>query len=459
MSVAVQPGLPRRVITATFPVGAAVVTAVATTIMANRLTLAATASLMFAVAIGAWIAVDPKRGIVVATLIRAPAEILSDTIVMEPAGAPLSPTDLLGFAAAGGAFFWLGRALIRRVPLWTAPLVLPLAAFVVIGGFSILYSPSFFEGLRSWSKTIAVFGLYAAFVSSGPARKDIRNLLWAICLAGLLPLIIGTRQIFEGEAATNFAGTTYGVLGGDLRFASVFDHPNTYGLFLVAVTVAAFGLRWEETGGKRLALDVLCGACVIAVIPTLSRSSWLALGLTGLVMLWQNKRLLLGASIAAGVAVAAIPTLSQRLLALFGSSAGEPAASVELRFEVWSIAIPLFLGSPLIGRGWGSFVAITQGGFAHNDYLRVAVETGIVGLTVYGVLMWRLVLSVRRAQKRIPGSLFMRALLGFAVSNVLISAFTNNFEKVSYQWYFWLLMAVAVLWKQPDDEEVSTGSA
>ena len=52
MSVALQPGLPRRLVTATFPVGAAIVTAVVTTVMANRLTLAATASLLLAFALG-----------------------------------------------------------------------------------------------------------------------------------------------------------------------------------------------------------------------------------------------------------------------------------------------------------------------------------------------------------------------------------------------------------------------
>lgn len=73
------------------------------------------------------------------------------------------------------------------------------------------------------------------------------------------------------------------------------------------------------------------------------------------------------------------------------------------RLPIWHAATAMALDQPLFGHGWGSFNFLIDGyrdtptgldtSYAHNDYLQVFAETGIVGLAF---VLWLLVLLARR---------------------------------------------------------------
>lgn len=73
------------------------------------------------------------------------------------------------------------------------------------------------------------------------------------------------------------------------------------------------------------------------------------------------------------------------------------------RLPIWRAAMAMALDHPVVGHGWGSFDILVDGyrdaptgldtSYAHNDYLQVFAETGIIGLAFVG---WMLVLLARR---------------------------------------------------------------
>ena len=86
--------------------------------------------------------------------------------------------------------------------------------------------------------------------------------------------------------------------------------------------------------------------------------------------------------------------VAHRLLSIFSHS--EADTSVAMRMDMWEAAIAMFLDHPLFGIGWGAFKhvypvyneLIQEAGIvifhAHNMYLNMLAETGLVG-TFFGL--------------------------------------------------------------------------
>jgi O-antigen ligase len=84
--------------------------------------------------------------------------------------------------------------------------------------------------------------------------------------------------------------------------------------------------------------------------------------------------------------------------------------STSARFLLWQSAIQMTLAHPFSGTGWGTFVnyypayrspleSTSHGGFAHNDYLQLAAEGGILALLLQLGVMLGLLFQLRRSLK------------------------------------------------------------
>ncbi|TDQ60436.1 O-antigen ligase [Maritalea mobilis] len=93
-----------------------------------------------------------------------------------------------------------------------------------------------------------------------------------------------------------------------------------------------------------------------------------------------------------------IDSLNVRLISVI--SGENMDASTLIRYQMWQVAFQSFLEHPIIGTGWHSFIAVTEGtmleSFAakgqyfnfHSDIANFAVAGGIVGLTLYFLLLF-----------------------------------------------------------------------
>jgi O-antigen ligase len=105
----------------------------------------------------------------------------------------------------------------------------------------------------------------------------------------------------------------------------------------------------------------------------------------------------------AGLAAAYVPhTIVERLST---TSAEVETARFGGRFKIWVAGIHAFAQRPMTGYGTSSFVRATQpemgslGNVAHNTYLSVLVEQGIVGLVLYLMMFVAVYQSVFRLPK------------------------------------------------------------
>jgi O-antigen ligase len=127
---------------------------------------------------------------------------------------------------------------------------------------------------------------------------------------------------------------------------------------------------------------------------------------------------------------------------------GAAGNSLVWRFGYWRQALDLN-NDPLLGNGLRSVRETTDiAKEPHNDFIRVFVETGAIGLLAYlwlVVTLWRT--GKRAIRNTAEGTLFHGVTVGFfgcVVAFLLLSFVSNVITQLVIFWYFAAFAAAAV---------------
>jgi O-antigen ligase len=219
-----------------------------------------------------------------------------------------------------------------------------------------------------------------------------------------------------------------------------FGNPNYFGAFEAIAVVTAVGLMLGTR--SRLLRWVLLVASVvlgIGVALSLSRAAILAL-VAGLACLaFSRARARIAVAIAAGLIAAGVVLfpifLDWRLSITNGSDSAASYAALSQSDAARQGAVlagpQLFLTSPLFGIGWGHYSEMSpqftgpgNSIVAHNWYVSVLAEQGIVGIVLTTMLLVALVAALR-TRPRFPRSVGFGALGAYAVGALYLEAPTS----------------------------------
>jgi putative inorganic carbon (HCO3(-)) transporter len=423
----------------TLPVAAAACAATASMLLARRVPAVLLAPAAVAGCVVVAMRIDPIRALLPIAFIRAGLQGLQSQIIIRTFGIQVSPPDLLTIAVLVGCVWWLVARARSGAPVWKAPTFVPAVLLLAIASTSLLYSPAPALGARDLVKFAAAYAIYLVVVTERPSAEWLKRLLAVVVFGALIPIVVGWWQF------TNSIGLG-GARESGLRILSTFDHPNTYGFYLVAIVAAAWGLRWAVSPRLRPIVDAIGIAALASTVLTLSRNTWGALAVLVIVIGWRDRRVLLVAAAAAGVAMVAMPRLVIRATDFLNPRMGNnPGGSLVGRLDLWDRDIALWQTQPLIGHGWGSVIDVVNEA-AHNDFLRSLAEAGIIGFVFYVLMVGSLIrMGIRSGASR--GDL-PRAFLGLSIAFALVSLASNNLGKGAFQFYFWLIAGVAYVWSQ-----------
>ena len=95
---------------------------------------------------------------------------------------------------------------------------------------------------------------------------------------------------------------------------------------------------------------------------------------------------------------------------------------------IFSEALRAFTQNPLFGLGLGNFKYLNMtGNRTHNLFLELLVETGIIGFSLFSILIFRILFNLRRIKNEfIP--------FYFALVALLINGFTINMLDLRHLW-------------------------
>jgi hypothetical protein len=395
--------------------------------------------------------------------------------------------------AAGASFLLLGFPLvyylvIRREPVRMNAVIGLMLVYLVVQVASAELSAD----ITASFPALAVFllqgiVLYFLILNTVRTHAQLQRCLWAMLLAGVL---LGTfsliqrvthayRQDFAGFAASHLFDEPKGSSDDtgpveqseDQKFEALYPSwraigsigdPNYYAqIMVVLVPIALLQLwansRWRVRLPALLALSaILCG-----VVLSYSRGATVALGaLLAALLAFRYLRLRhFVPIILAVIMILAItdPMFIRRVQTLGGESNPRAVDRSILGRETLQIgAWHIFLDHPLLGVGFGQSpkyiprygrmygqMLPPKDGAAHNMYLQILAETGLVGFAVF-LLILRAVVKPMFALRRYWAQLrpeYAHTLTSLMLG-VLLFLVTSIFLHLSFTRYFCLLLGL-----------------
>jgi len=348
------------------------------------------------------------------------------------------------FIALALASHW-ARGLLRRdlpLPLERPhpafPLFLPLLAFLGVAMLSLWNAtdPFLSYGLPELVKW-AEMGLILWLVAE---RADAHRLPWLVAgvvAIGVFQAAVGLYQFgLRGEGPEHFLipGTPF------YRAYGTFEQPNPYAGtmgMLLALTVGIGGARFFSRPARRewpglILLAAAGGLMAAALIASWSRGAWIGFAAAaGAIALALPRRarwgiLLAGVLVVLFLALYAAGLLPARVVARLtdfaadlriqdvrGVGISSANYAVIERLAHWQSALEMWRYHFWTGVGFGGYEPAYPAfalinwpialGHAHNIYLNLLAETGLIGLSVY-LLFWGLVFGwTWRATRRADG--------------------------------------------------------
>lgn len=289
------------------------------------------------------------------------------------------------------------------------------------------------------ASAIAMLTLLTALI-----RDDagIRRVLTVCYGSMVLPLVVALTQAMMGAGGSNVDGVS--------RIVGTFLHPNAFGAYLTVLLVTGVALVPAVRSRVRWSLVLLLVAGFTTLLLTYSRGSWLATAIGLLVVAIVQRRvaviLLLVAVLGGG---SQVPSVQARLADLEQgrSLSGSEGNSLVWRIDYWRETLQYADDSPATGIGldMAQFVTIEQN-LPHNDFVRMYVEAGWLGLLSLLSLLGTLATIAVRAMRAARNSLHQAVAHGFVgslASLMVMMVGGNIITSVVVLWYFFALAACA----------------
>jgi O-antigen ligase len=405
------------------------------------------------------------------------------------AGANVTAAD--GLLALGLALWMAQQITRRRIILRPAPLLLPFALFLLAAGLSLTVALSLQASAKELIKWVEMAAAYWLIVQDfGPVQ--VERALAAVLLAGLAEAGVGLYQSLSLAGPEGFL--LFG--GSSLRAFGTFDQPNPFAGYLGLIIPLAFGLVLGLIGGGvvlrpqqveageaqaphqrarsrigavvrqygflALALAAL-GAATLALFYSLSRGAWIAVAAALVVTTIIRTKRAAAFALAGAVLLALVVLLGQLNLIpdivserfngvgdyfgfvdVRGVAVNDANFAIVERMAHWEAALGMFDDHPLLGVGIGNYAAVYPAyalphwddplGHAHNYYLNVLAESGLVGLGAYLVMWsaifwagWRAVRSTRGLGQCIAAGAF-GVMVALSVHNLFDNLFVHSMQ-------------------------------
>lgn len=340
--------------------------------------------------------------------------------------------------------FWRNSPLSLRILTMLSLLLpvlylipLPPSIWTALPGRDLMAQSRELVGVTGWSSAsaapartlVALSGLITPLViltvGWSIPRRDLMTVGWVVVGLGVVCFLLGALQVLSGGTF----GLIYSERDGSQILWGTFANRNSTGLFLVAALTFAALLPLPLARPHPAALSVRLGLCAILSLGIVLTQSRTALALAalpvalGLVRTFADSRArsrserdVKGKGNQAMLAIAGVIGLGAVAVAATLTLAPGRVATTLERFEaagdarqyIWDDAGYSVERFWPLGAGMGTFDEVSQidealenltprkAGRAHNDYIELAIEAGVPGLTLaalwltlVGWLSWR----------------------------------------------------------------------
>ncbi|GEM82831.1 hypothetical protein MHY01S_09970 [Meiothermus hypogaeus NBRC 106114] len=330
----------------------------------------------------------------------------------------------------------------RQVPRLRISILAVLLMFWACASYFWSVDPSAtWDKLQALAQHLIGALAIAFFIMARP--KTLQPLLFSYSLGALVAAFQGISNYLRNPSSrSSFAGSAD---AADFAAIVLLGSLVAVGLWL---TAKSSWMRWYS---------LACfAACTLAVVLSGTRSAWVAIIVTLFLVIlprlgWQRMLSISLMLALCFVALYQLPAVNQFLATRVTSATEDGGAG---RTAIWTVGWHIAQQNLLIGHGYGTFTSlfglgaatesalesidtyyITDGRGAHNIYLELVSEIGLVGLGIFLAWMWVLLRVSLRQSVHPDLILILKACL---LAYLIQGAFLGILERK----YLWLTIAL-----------------
>ncbi|MHB8302086.1 MAG: O-antigen ligase family protein [Acidobacteriaceae bacterium] len=225
----------------------------------------------------------------------------------------------------------------------------------------------------------------------------------------------------------------------------------------LAAFLAQFGMffwgvsEFLKRRKAKLLLYGLVSITLFATMYTFSRASYIAVLFSVFVLgLLKDRKLLLvvGAFLLTWQTI--VPTAVRQRVDMTHNSSGQLEASAQERIDLWENAKTTIANNPIFGTGFATFQFgehVDRLKDTHNWYVKVMLETGIIGAIIALILLQQLLVVTYRLFRAAEDPLYRGLGLGLFLtlcSSIVANCFGDRWTYIEINGLTWVLVGAAV---------------
>lgn len=384
-----------------------------------------------------------------------------------------------------GLMFWALRMIdSEQIRFNSASLNLPVAIFMGICVLSLIWSNNFIVSLKELPLFLTGPLLYFVVTNNISNKQQVNRILNALIIVGSLFGLYGIFQYYGIDLPLWVRNV------GRQQVFGLFGNVNFFAEYLIVPLPIAISLFFASRNKfKKCLLFISILAMGTALMFTFTRGSYLALGSALIVMFFlflisrdinfiKNKKKYFIIVIAAVIIITSlffIPsplnkpgTVIFKIKSRISPTQFTQDIAIQRRISIWKFTALMIKDHPIIGSGIGTFkynslkyqaIFFDQGqnrslyvhGFAtkaHNEYLQLWAELGIIGL---GIFIWLFIsffsygLRFLKKSKNNYNQGIVIGFMGVAVAILIDSIFGFPFHLIATVILFWLSMGLTMV--------------
>ena len=348
-----------------------------------------------------------------------------------------------------------------RKDLPSIPLLIPVSLFTVFlfgtALWSIAPAATLIESIK-WLNLAGLFGL--TFIFAKQKKILPPALIGTIVASAIIPIIVALLQLIGGTGITTFGihGRIYGTLA----------HPNVFAFLLLTIIILV--IQYTVVSPQHLSTpapehisplyrNLSLGILITLLLFTYTRAAFIGLLIFIIgISTYRYKKLGMGLIIGIGLFYLIFFPINAWLTDSFNvnlegipligriTATNDEADSFAWRQSLLRETIPIIRSRPFFGFGYGTFAKVwtenqnaihdwDDSSEAHNDYLRLALETGLIGLVLYLVVLTQLIGKIIPLAREWPGRYLH--LLCFVIVFAIMSVSDNMLRHTPVMWLMW----------------------
>ncbi len=275
-------------------------------------------------------------------------------------------------------------------------------------------------------------------------RKAVRNI---VILTAISVFLVDKASIADSMSRSWASFDENKRDGGPLALQS-----NELAAFLAQFGMFFWGFgQFMKRKKVKLAFYGMTAITLFATMYTFSRGAYLAVLFSVFVLgLVKDRKLLVIFGLFLFTWQAVVPDAVRERVSMTQSSNGVLEASAQERVNLWQQSEEMFFSSPIVGRGYATFQFgqhVDNLKDTHNWYVKVLVETGIVGGLIVLVLLGNMVGAGVRLYKAATDPLYKSLALGYITmlaSCLVANCFGDRWTYLEINGILWVLTGATV---------------